>query len=697
MLRWVLSSVLLVALTIGCGGSDPETPGGGGAGGSGGAGGAGGTGAVGGSGGTGGGGGAEARCGDGKVEGDELCDDGEENSDNRPDACRTTCEPAHCGDGVVDSNEACDDGNTTPGDGCDASCALEERCGDGIRNGDEACDGTDIPATCVELGFAGGELACTSTCALDESGCWRTEDCATPGDEDGDGAADCDDADCTGHFECPVCGDGIVQRDEACDGAVPAGLTCFDRGFDGGDLACTGCAIDESGCFRVERCDVPGDEDGDGDADCDDSDCVGHFECPVCGDGIIQRGEICDGAVPAGLSCANYGANSGQLACTDCRLDSSGCFNAELCDVAGDEDGDGDADCDDADCETFPPCVSGCGNGTLDPGESCDDGNVAPGDGCSDACQIEGMMLADQVGGFIQLFGSLQFPDPQLANRIDTWCLPATFGPQYYDLAYFTNYGPGALHVQVEATWTGSDLTVAVTEAPFDPQAPTNGCIDFDGDNDNDDVVQIRWLIVPPGGTVALVPTAYFVNQVVSSYTVIVTTMGVCGDGTVTFPERCDDGNVADGDACPADCGIAPLVQDVEPNDTTSAATPLPPGAIGVGTLAATQFAMPAVDPVDHWQVDLAAGTTYAFRTRDDRQGNCGFFNLQGDTKLELLDAAGNVLATGTNQPSGTEFCADVTWTATSSGPHYLRVTQENTLGLPDPLPTRYFLFAEPL
>src|SRR5690606_31324109 len=108
-------------------------------------------------------------------------------------------------------------------------------------------------------------------------------------------------------------------------------------------------------------------------------------------------------------------------------------------------------------------------------------------------------------------------------------------------------------------------------------------------------------LIVPPGATVAIVPTAYFVNQVVTSYTVTVTTLGVCGDGVVTFPETCDDGNVADGDACPADCGIAPLVRDVEPNDATSTATPLPPGAIGVATLAATQFAMPAVDPVDHW------------------------------------------------------------------------------------------------
>ena len=38
--------------------------------------------------------------------------------------------PAHalaatCGDKIIASTEACDDGNTTDGDGCDATCAIE--------------------------------------------------------------------------------------------------------------------------------------------------------------------------------------------------------------------------------------------------------------------------------------------------------------------------------------------------------------------------------------------------------------------------------------------------------------------------------------------------------------------------------------------------------------------------------------------
>jgi hypothetical protein len=43
-------------------------------------------------------------CGNGVVEGDEECDDGDANSDTEPDACRTDCSEHRCGDGVVDTD-----------------------------------------------------------------------------------------------------------------------------------------------------------------------------------------------------------------------------------------------------------------------------------------------------------------------------------------------------------------------------------------------------------------------------------------------------------------------------------------------------------------------------------------------------------------------------------------------------------------
>jgi cysteine-rich repeat protein len=76
------------------------------------------------------------------------------------------------------------------------------------------------------------------------------EDCATAGDEDGDGLADCADPVCTGGAACrvPVCGDGVQDPGEGCD---------------------DGDAIDGDGC---------------------DHDCT----VVACGDGIVTAGEACD-------------------------------------------------------------------------------------------------------------------------------------------------------------------------------------------------------------------------------------------------------------------------------------------------------------------------------------------------------------------------------------------------------------------
>jgi cysteine-rich repeat protein len=76
-------------------------------------------------------------CGDGvaQLALDEVCDCGTPdvllsppagcngfNSSAPTASCRLDCRPATCGDGIVDANELCDDGNTTSGDGCRADC-----------------------------------------------------------------------------------------------------------------------------------------------------------------------------------------------------------------------------------------------------------------------------------------------------------------------------------------------------------------------------------------------------------------------------------------------------------------------------------------------------------------------------------------------------------------------------------------------
>jgi fibro-slime domain-containing protein len=107
-------------------------------------------------------------CGDEKVSGAETCDDG----NAKPlDGCNAACEveagwvcptpgdacqAAVCGDGIVAGVEQCEDDNATPtsNDGCSAACALEPgyvcetpgsacrkaACGDGVAEGGEPCD-----------------------------------------------------------------------------------------------------------------------------------------------------------------------------------------------------------------------------------------------------------------------------------------------------------------------------------------------------------------------------------------------------------------------------------------------------------------------------------------------------------------------------------------------------------------------------
>lgn len=80
-------------------------------------------------------------CGDGVLEGEEQCDDGNLVSG---DGCSAHCNLEGCGNGIVDIalGERCDDGNTEDGDGCSADCRTNERCGNGILDADlgEVCD-----------------------------------------------------------------------------------------------------------------------------------------------------------------------------------------------------------------------------------------------------------------------------------------------------------------------------------------------------------------------------------------------------------------------------------------------------------------------------------------------------------------------------------------------------------------------------
>jgi len=93
-------------------------------------------------------------CGNGFVEGNEQCDDG---NDNNTDDCLNNCHTATCGDGAVHGGvEACDDGNTNDADCCRNDCTPKPGgCGNGCITAGESCDdgntlnGDGCPAGCV--------------------------------------------------------------------------------------------------------------------------------------------------------------------------------------------------------------------------------------------------------------------------------------------------------------------------------------------------------------------------------------------------------------------------------------------------------------------------------------------------------------------------------------------------------------------
>lgn len=274
-------------------------------------------------GGTGGGSGTGAVCGNGILEGAEVCDDG---NTNNGDGCSVSCQSeavATCGDGIVSGAEVCDDGNTNNGDGCSATCAIEagfncigqpsvcaslqEVCNgiddniDGVVDeglGGGACDGADSDL-CAE-----GIASCTSgvmTCS-DTTG--STLDICNNSDDD------CDAASADGSED--------PQNGVACDGSDSDLCLEGTRSCSAGTLICSDAT---SSLFDVcnglnDDCDAAsadGSEDSLNGTACDGSD------LDLCAEGL----RIC---------------SSGGLTCTD----TTG-TNVEICNSI-DDDCDGEVD-----------------------------------------------------------------------------------------------------------------------------------------------------------------------------------------------------------------------------------------------------------------------------------------------------------------------------------------------------------------
>ena len=353
-------------------------------------------------------------CGDGIVDPGETCDPPGSPAGGNGNTCRQGC--TVCGDGILNAGEACDDGNGVDTDGCPNCCAFCHECGDGIVDTGETCDPPGSPAgpngnicrvDCTVCGdgiLSGGEAcddgnsnnsdACRNNCVLPVCGDGildAGETCEPPGSPAGANGNIC-------RADCSVCGDGILDAGEACD----------DGNTNNFDSCPNYCSPDECGIFfdcfcgdgilgntPGETCDPPGAPAGPNGNIC-------RADCSVCGDGILDAGELCDdgntnntdacgnncfidecgsGIIFPGETCDPPGAPAGpngNICRADCSMCGDGIFDSgEACD-------DGNTNNTDAcrnDC-TLPRC----GDGIVDEDEDCDDGNDVAGDGCENDC-----------------------------------------------------------------------------------------------------------------------------------------------------------------------------------------------------------------------------------------------------------------------------------------------------------------------
>jgi cysteine-rich repeat protein len=458
---------------------------------------------------------------------------------------------AACGDGILDPDEQCDDGNTVPGDCCSATCQFEASgspCeADGNLCTTDQCDGAGV---CVFVGNV--------TCPDDGTVCNGPEHCDPSAGCVSGPALNCDDGDpCNGTETCDptlgcqpgtpppvVCGDGIVCGTEQCD----------DGNLIDGDCCSSACQFEASGSpceadgnlCTTDQCDGAGvcvfvgnvtcPDDGtvcNGPEHCDPS--AGCVSGPplTCDDGDPCNGtETCDvtlGCQPGtpppivcgdGIKCGSEQCDDGNTADGDCC--SATCQAEDLGSV-----GCGAGAC----ARTVPRCVNGvpqtCVPGTPVP-ETCNgldddcDGQIDQGLG-STTCAVGACARTVQncVNGVPQTC-TPGAPGVETCNGIDDDC-----DGQIDQGLGSTTCGVGACMRTVDNCANGVLQTCAPgtpgIEGPAGSPSCTNGIDDdCDGATDaNDTGCQL-----------------------------------VCGNGFIDPGEQCDDGNTIDGDGCDSNCTL---------------------------------------------------------------------------------------------------------------------------------------------
>lgn len=226
-----------------------------------------------------------------------------ENNENNDGSNNTA---ASCGDGVLDAGELCDPAKSDGAGVCPTSC--------------------EAPA-CATATLVGSAAECTAQCIVEPLACNSGDGCCPEG---------CDattDSDCGN-----TCGDAVVEAPETCDGNCPTecndGNACTADALVGSAVQCSArCSFEPiSACANGDGC-CPSGCTAERDNDC--------APVEMCGNGVVDAGELCDGNCPSSCNDGNVctmdrltgSASTCDAQCTSSPINA--CANGDGCCPAG--------------------------------------------------------------------------------------------------------------------------------------------------------------------------------------------------------------------------------------------------------------------------------------------------------------------------------------------------------------------------
>lgn len=297
------------------------------------------------------------------------------------------------------------------------------------------------------------------------------------------------------------------ESDSECDGGF-----CLTEEFNGfpigycsaecqDDLDCGGevCLVDQQTPVCLKGCG-------------DTSDCRDAYECTDLEGN--RSGQVCLPACTSSSQCT-----SPQECVTDAEDANVGlCIEPEKCDDLEDNDHDAFPDCSDDDCAADAGCIAAIGEACTGAAEitSPEEGTTADGDA----------LFATPCGAFVT-------------------------GTGREILYQYTATANGELHL--EAAPSGDADLALYIRSDCDDAATSLGCADDAMDPAATEILSIG---VTTGVTYTVFVDSYAIGtegnySLTSSFV-----EAICGDGTITLPEQCDDSNVLPGDGCSDTCTI---------------------------------------------------------------------------------------------------------------------------------------------